>query len=49
MTLGKDTGKDLRIQVKLGDDEWVLANRGDRDQAFSQIVGFSKASWQVVW
>ncbi|KAI5201902.1 hypothetical protein E4T39_05057 [Aureobasidium subglaciale] len=49
MTPGKDTGKDLRIQSKLGDEEWVLADMDDRDQAFSQIVGFSNASWQVVW
>jgi hypothetical protein len=45
-----DTGKDLRITSKLeGDQEWLLTNMTERDQAFSQIVGFSKTSWQVAW
>lgn len=47
---GRDTGKDLRICSKLdGDGEWVLTGMEDRDQAFSQIVGFSKTRWQVAW
>jgi len=46
----KDTGRDLRILSKLdGDKEWLLTNMEDRDQAFSQIVGFSKTRWQVAW
>ncbi|KAI4762603.1 hypothetical protein E4T51_04394 [Aureobasidium sp. EXF-12344] len=50
LTPGRDTGKDLRICSKLdGDREWLLKNMDDRDQAFSQIVGFSKTSWQVAW
>ncbi|KAI4851879.1 hypothetical protein E4T44_01853 [Aureobasidium sp. EXF-8845] len=51
MTPVKDSGKDLRITSKLeGDREWLLKDMDDgRDQAFSQIVGFSKTSWQVAW
>jgi hypothetical protein len=50
LTPGRDTGKDLRVCSKLdGDQEWLLTNMDDRDQAFSQIVGFSKTSWQVAW
>lgn len=50
MKPGSDTGKDLRISSKLdGDGEWLLTNMENRDQAFSQIVGFSKTKWQVAW
>lgn len=47
-TPSKDTGMDLRIVSKLG-HEWVLVNMDERNQAFSQIVGFSKTPWQIVW
>jgi len=46
--LKADTGKDLKIVSKSG-QEWVLENVEQRDQAFSQIVGFSDTDWQVVW
>ncbi|KAF2743486.1 hypothetical protein M011DRAFT_471419 [Sporormia fimetaria CBS 119925] len=52
----KDSGKDLRIVVKGGkggvgarEEEFVLNNVDDRDEAFGQIVGFSDTDWQVVW
>ena len=32
-----------------GGVEYVVRNMTDRDQAFSQIVGFSLVTWQVVW
>ena len=43
-----DSGKDLRIVSKTG-VEWVVVNIDGRDQAFSQIVGFSNTTWQIVW
>ena len=43
-----DSGKDLRLVSKTG-EEWLLENVDDRDQAFSQIIGFSSTTWQVVW
>ena len=43
-----DSGKDLRLVSKTG-EEWILENVDIRDQAFSQIIGFSKTTWQVVW
>ncbi len=43
-----DSGKDLRLVSKSG-EEWTLENVDIRDQAFSQIIGFSKTTWQVVW
>lgn len=43
-----DSGKDLRLVSKAG-QEWVLKNVELRNEAFSQIVGFSKTTWQVVW
>lgn len=47
---GGGTGKDLRISSRLVDgQEWMLTDMDNRDQAFSQIVGFSKTTWQVVW
>ncbi|KAF2491290.1 hypothetical protein BU16DRAFT_515579 [Lophium mytilinum] len=47
-TVKNDSGKDLRLVSKAG-KEWVLMNLDQRDQAFSQIVGFSATVWQVVW
>jgi hypothetical protein len=47
---GKGSGKDLRIASKLAEEQgWVLSDMSNRDEAFSQIVGFSKTSWQIVW
>ncbi|KAF1851376.1 uncharacterized protein K460DRAFT_303543 [Cucurbitaria berberidis CBS 394.84] len=44
----RDSGKDLKLVDKAG-MEWVLKDVDQRDEAFSQIVGFSKSTWQVVW
>lgn len=45
-----DSGKDLRIVSKHAEEhEWMLVNVDGRDQAFSQIVGFSNTLWQIVW
>jgi hypothetical protein len=46
--LSMDSGKDLKIVSKLG-GEYVLGDLVQRDEAFSQIVGFSETVWQVVW
>jgi len=46
--LGKNSGEDLKI-VGPSESEFLLKNMKDRDQAFSQIVGFSSVRWQVVW
>lgn len=48
---GNNRTKDLRIASSLADDggETVLKDMEDRDQAFSQIVGFSEITWQIVW
>jgi hypothetical protein len=46
--LQKDSGMDLKIRSKGGREE-VLKNVEERDEAFSQIVGFSENLWQVVW
>jgi hypothetical protein len=46
--LTRDSGKDLKIVTKAG-REWVLSDMQQRDEAFSQIVGFSRTVWQVVW
>lgn len=46
--LTRDSGKDLRI-VDILDRETLLKNVDLRDEAFSQIVGFSSSQWQVVW
>ena len=43
-----DSGKDLRFVDKQG-KEVTLEHVERRDQAFSQIVGFSDTVWQVVW
>jgi hypothetical protein len=44
----EDSAKDLRIISKDGEEK-VLKSMDKRDQAFSQIIGFSDAAWQVVW
>lgn len=47
---GSDTGRDLRVCSRLnGDGEWILMGMEDRNQAFSQIIGFSETRWQVAW
>lgn len=46
--LQRDSGQDLKI-VSLDDREYVLKQVDKRDEAFSQIIGFSNISWQVVW
>ncbi|KAF2875857.1 hypothetical protein BDV95DRAFT_562773 [Massariosphaeria phaeospora] len=43
-----DSGKDLRLVTKAG-HEFLVKNLDKRDVAFSQIVGFSQTTWQVVW
>ncbi|CAO2658052.1 Nn.00g073120.m01.CDS01 [Neocucurbitaria sp. VM-36] len=44
----RDSGKDLKLVNKAG-QEWVLKDIEQRNEAFSQIVGFSNTTWQVVW
>lgn len=39
---------DLKIKGRGGREE-VLGDVKGRDEAFSQIVGFSEEVWQVVW
>ncbi len=46
--LKRDSGQDLKIVGK-DEVEWELVDVDQRDQAFSQVVGFSEAIWQVVW
>lgn len=46
--LATDSGKDLKMIDKVG-QEWMLKDVAQRDEAFSQIVGFSQTTWQVVW
>jgi hypothetical protein len=44
--------RDVRQDLRLGDvqgRQWVLEDVQGRDEVFSQIVGFSKTEWQVVW
>lgn len=43
-----DGGKGMKI-VSVEGQEFVLENMDERDQAFSQILGFSPKTWQVVW
>ncbi len=45
---GNDSGKDLRLISKTS-EERVMVNVDNRDQAFSQIIGFSDTTWQIVW
>ncbi|KAG9188017.1 hypothetical protein G6011_01940 [Alternaria panax] len=44
----KECDRDLRLVDRDG-EEWVLHEVKKRDEAFSQIVGFSRTSWQVLW
>lgn len=44
-----DSGKDMKLVAQKTGKEWVLKDVHDRDEAFSQIIGFSKTTWQVVW
>ncbi|CAN9345262.1 unnamed protein product [Alternaria alternata] len=44
----KECDKDLRL-VDRDEHEWILHEVEKRDEAFSQIVGFSRTSWQVIW
>lgn len=44
----KECDKDLRLVDKDG-HEWTLHEMEKRDEAFSQIVGFSRTEWQVAW
>tara|TARA_R110002003_G_scaffold54_9_gene4747 strand:+ start:13070 stop:13975 length:906 start_codon:yes stop_codon:yes gene_type:complete len=46
--LTTDSGKDLKLVTKEG-KEYVMKNLEQRDEAFSQIVGFSHTTWQIVW
>ena len=46
--LQRDSGMDLTIRGT-GEKEEVLGDVKGRDEAFSQIVGFSEEVWQVVW
>ncbi|KAF2820304.1 hypothetical protein CC86DRAFT_305158 [Ophiobolus disseminans] len=46
--LSMDSGKDLKLIMKSG-QEYLLSDMQRRDEAFTQIVGFSQAMWQVVW
>ena len=42
------SGKHLRL-VSRTDQEFLVENLDERDMAFSQIVGLSDWTWQVVW
>jgi hypothetical protein len=46
--LQRDSGKDLKFVTKDG-RELVLSQVDQRDEAFSQVVGFAPTNWQVVW
>jgi len=46
--LQMDSGQDLKIGSRDG-KEYLLKQVDKRDEAFSQIVGFSNVAWQVVW
>jgi hypothetical protein len=46
--LTTDSGKDLRLVTKTG-QVYMLHDIEQRDEAFSQIVGFSQTKWQVTW
>ncbi|KAH6491886.1 hypothetical protein HBI55_139880 [Parastagonospora nodorum] len=43
-----DSGLDLKLVLSDG-NEYVLGDMRQRDEAFSQILGFSATVWQVVW
>lgn len=42
------TGKHLRLVTRAG-EEWLLENVDERDMSFSQIIGLSDCTWQVLW
>ncbi|KAI4923714.1 uncharacterized protein J4E92_007688 [Alternaria infectoria] len=44
----KECDRDLRFLDRDG-REWILHEVEKRDEAFSQIVGFSRTTWQVLW
>ena len=46
--LQKDSGQDLKI-VGRDSREYLLKQVVKRDEAFSQVIGFSNITWQVVW
>jgi hypothetical protein len=46
--LQKDSGQDLKIGSRDG-REYLLKQVDRRDEAFSQVIGFSNITWQVVW
>lgn len=43
-----EAGKGMKIVSRAG-EEFALEKMEERDQAFSQILGFSPITWQVVW
>jgi hypothetical protein len=47
-SLQEDTGQDLQFASRSGEIH-LLKKVNRRDEAFSQIVGFSNVTWQVVW
>lgn len=46
--LQSDSGKDMRIISRSGETH-LLEKVDKRDEAFSQMIGFSKITWQVLW
>lgn len=46
--LRTESGKDILIVSDTGEEK-TLRNVDERDEVFSQIVGFSSTIWQVVW
>lgn len=46
--LQRDSGQDLKLVSKDG-NEYTLKQVHHRNEAFSQIIGFSNINWQVVW
>ena len=46
--LATDSGKDMKLSNKTS-EERLLEDVDQRDEAFSQIIGFSQTTWQVVW
>jgi hypothetical protein len=46
--LQRDSGQDLKFGSRDG-REYLLKQVDKRDEAFTQIIGFSNITWQVVW
>jgi hypothetical protein len=45
-----DPGTGLEgVHVKEAVEEYLITDLNERDQVFSQIVGYSEGEWQVVW